>query len=135
MADLHIKIQKCFIMHGFHLIGNHIFCTYRLIRFQYAVLHYNCCSPSIKFKPFPMNIWRNWHLFKYQKRPNRIKKSYRFLQVANWSLIFLQIFFWIFISYPQWNIVRWVLALQLYLFYKNAQMIPPLQYKLIIKAL
>ena len=32
----------------------------------------NCCTPSIDFKPFPMNLWRNWHLFEHQKRPNRI---------------------------------------------------------------
>ena len=74
MADIYIKsaLRKSFFMHGFHFIGNHIFCTSRLIRFQYAVLHKNCCSPSINLKPFPMNFWRNWHLFEYQKRSNRI---------------------------------------------------------------
>ena len=37
-----------------------------------------------------MNFRKNIHLFKYQKRPNRmIKKSYGILQVARLSLIFL----------------------------------------------
>jgi len=38
----------------------------------YAVLHKNCCTPLIDFKPFPMNFWRKWHLFEHQKRSNRI---------------------------------------------------------------
>ena len=44
------------------------FCTFRLIRFLYAVLHQNCCTPSIDMKPFPMNFWRNWHLFASNKK-------------------------------------------------------------------
>ena len=27
--------------------------------------------PTIDSKPFPMDYWRNWHLFEYQKHPNR----------------------------------------------------------------
>ena len=30
----------------FH-ISNHSFCTFRLVRFLYVVLHENCCTPKL----------------------------------------------------------------------------------------
>ena len=45
-----------------------------------------------------MNFWRNLHLFEYHERT---KKS---LKVARWSIIFVQIFFQIIFSFPQWHI-------------------------------
>ena len=43
---------------------------------------------------------------------NDKQKNYKILQVARWSIFFLQIFFQIIFYFPQWHILSWVLVLQ-----------------------
>ena len=79
-------------------IGNYIFiCTFRFIRFLYAVLRNNCCTPLIDLKPFPMNFWNFFftYLIEYQESPNQIinKKVKEFCTLLLWPFIFLQTFF------------------------------------------
>ena len=92
---------------------NHSFCTVFLYGFCTR-----CC-----IKTFPMNFWRHWHLFEYQKRPNRIinNKVTEFCKLLSVHYIFCKRNR-IFISYQYWNILSWVLPCNS----KKVKMVPPL---------